>query len=233
VTLAVQHTVAFLADVLHGCREVLEIGCGTGEVARELSARGRHVVGVDADPDAVVAAIANGIEARHARWPSFEPDSLFDAVIFTRSLHHIDPLPESIDRAAAVLRPGGLIVLEDFAYADMDDGVLRAFAERLRGFQFDDEFLAGIRDAADPRIAWHYAHSHELHRWSRMKKAVELRFAVTREETTPYLFRYVPDAHAQEVFAWEQTLGQKMLGRRLVGRAKNDVAPPLKAAIHE
>lgn len=218
MTLAVQHTVGFLADVLRGRRDVLEIGCGTGEVARELSARGHHVVAVDADPDVVVAAIANGIEARHARWPSFESDSFFDAVIFTRSLHHIDPLDESIDRAADVLRPAGLLVLEDFAYADMDDEVLREFAARLRSLQLDDEFLAGIRDAADPRSAWHYAHSHELHRWSRMKKAVELRFGITREETTPYLFRYVPDAYAQEVFAWEETLGQKMLGRRLVGR---------------
>ena len=217
MTLAVEHTVAFLADVLHGRVAVLEVGCGTGEVARELTARGHRIVGVDADADSVAAARAHGVDVVETRWPSFERTDRFDAVIFTRSLHHIEPLQESIERAAAALRPRGVLVLEDFAYADMDDDVLRDFASRLRTLDLDDEFLRGIRDAADPTVAWHYAHSHDLHRWSRMKKAVARRFRITREEPTPYLFRYLPEVHARAVFDWEQTLGEKMLGRRLVG----------------
>jgi SAM-dependent methyltransferase len=216
VTLAVDHTVGFLEVALNGAANVLEVGCGTGEVARELAARGHRVVGVDADSDAVAAAKANGVDAVLSRWPSFEHAGVFDAVIFTRSLHHIDPLQAAVDRAADALRAGGLLVIEDFAYADMDSEVLRSFAARLREFPVTDEFLAGIRDAADPGTAWHYAHSHELHRWSRMKKAIARRFRITREETAPYLYRYLPEEQAQSIFDWESTLGEKMLGRRLV-----------------
>ena len=217
MTLAVDHTVRFLEVALERTADVLEVGCGTGEVARELMARGHHVIGIDADSDAVAAAKANGVDAVLSRWPAFGGWGVFDAVIFTRSLHHIDPLPGAVDRAADLLHPGGLLVVEDFAYGDMDPEVLRAFALRLRDLAVTDEFLAGIRDAADPATAWHYAHSHELHRWSRMKKAIARRFQITREETAPYLYRYLPEEHAQAMFDWELTLGERMLGRRLVG----------------
>ena len=217
MTLAVDHTVRFLEVALERTADVLEVGCGTGEVARELMTRGHRVTGVDADSDAVAAAQANGVAAELCRWPSFDHPTVFDAVIFTRSLHHIDPLQGAVDRAAHALRPGGLLVVEDFAYADMDAEVLRAFASRLRDLPVSDEFLAGIRDAADPTTAWHYAHSHELHRWSRMKKAITRGFRITREETAPYLYRYLPEEHAAEVFRWETSLGARMLGRRLVG----------------
>src|SRR5262245_42490252 len=84
---------------------VLEVGCGPGRLAQALAARGHRVVAIDSSEEAIAATRARGIDARFARFPAFEDDELFDAVLFTRSLHHIPPLPAVVAKAHELLRP--------------------------------------------------------------------------------------------------------------------------------
>ena len=41
-------------------------------------------------------------------------------VLFTRSLHHLQPLVSAVERAHQLLEPGGLLVADDFAVDQAD-----------------------------------------------------------------------------------------------------------------
>src|SRR5690242_10557526 len=85
---------------------ILEVGCGTGELATCLLNDGYSVVAIDCDRESVAAAQQLGLDARVAIWPDFD-DGQFDAVLFTRSLHHIYPLDQSVVRTAKTLAGRG------------------------------------------------------------------------------------------------------------------------------
>jgi SAM-dependent methyltransferase len=113
------------------CRRILEVGCGTGGLAAHLAQDGCAVIAIDSDRDSVAAARRLGVDARVATWPDFD-EGHFDAVLFTRSLHHIHPLDESVRHAAASLVEGGLIIVEDFAYESTDEKTLHWFSSAIR-----------------------------------------------------------------------------------------------------
>lgn len=93
---------------------VLDVGCGRGELAKRLRASGHDVVGVDTSEEAIRTARRAGIDARVAEWPKFD-EAPFDVVIFSRSLHHMAQLDAAVARARELLKPGGKIIVEDFA----------------------------------------------------------------------------------------------------------------------
>jgi SAM-dependent methyltransferase len=185
---ATAQTAAFVAAhvPLRGAR-VLEVGCGDGDLAACLAARGAEVVGVDVSADAVRRARARGVDARHADFLAFR-DAPFDAVLCTRSLHHIHDLDAAVERAFALLRPGGTLLLDEFDLAAVDAPSLRWY--------FDLRFL--VRDVAggaggaliedDVLGAWRDEHAHEppLHEGAAMIAAVERRFGRARIERGPY-----------------------------------------------
>ena len=104
---AMQETVAFLTEWLPDGGRVLEVGCGAGHVAAELGRRGYAVIGVEANDKAVAAAREIGVEAVHATWMDYDPEDLqVDAVVFTRSLHHLHPLEEAVARIGQKVRAG-------------------------------------------------------------------------------------------------------------------------------
>ena len=83
-----------------GVRRVLEIGCGSGELAASLLQDGVSLIAIDNDADSIAAAQRLGVDARIAAWPDFE-DGQFDAVLFTRSLHHMHPLDRYVQPGTA------------------------------------------------------------------------------------------------------------------------------------
>ncbi len=86
---ATRETLHFVrAHLSGGAQHLLEVGCGNGALAAALQADGHTLVALDADAEAVAEARRRGVDARHAAWPDFE-NAPFDAVLFTRSLHHL------------------------------------------------------------------------------------------------------------------------------------------------
>lgn len=103
-----------------GCRDVLDVGCGDGRLARSLCGPGRRVLGLD--PSAEMVALARtrgagvaGLEFRQGAFldQPFMPGS-FDLVSFVASLHHMDQRA-GLTRAAELLRPGGRLVVVGLA----------------------------------------------------------------------------------------------------------------------
>jgi SAM-dependent methyltransferase len=81
---------------------VLDAGCGTGRIAIELARRGIAVLGVDADPDMIAAAVARAPELdwRLADLAGLELPERFDVVLLAGN---VVPYVAAPDRAAAVV----------------------------------------------------------------------------------------------------------------------------------
>lgn len=110
---------------------VLDLGCGTGVVARAIAARpafrGR-VVGIDTSPALLDAArhfahgegVASRLEFRTGDAHALdEQDGAFDAVILHTLLSHVPDPVAVLAEAARVVRPGGTVVIFDGDYASL------------------------------------------------------------------------------------------------------------------
>jgi ubiquinone/menaquinone biosynthesis C-methylase UbiE len=90
---------------------VLELGCGTGFLTRELAVAGAQVTAIDISPELLEAARSNcsaanvTFEVQNAYALSY-PDESFDLVVGSSILHHLD-IGEALRQIYCVLRPGG------------------------------------------------------------------------------------------------------------------------------
>jgi trans-aconitate methyltransferase len=107
---------------------VLDLGCGTGELAAEIQGRGARVWALDADP-AMVAAARERLGADRvllADGHTFTLPEPVDAVFSNAALHWMPRPAEVIARVRAALRPGGRFVAE-LGGAGNIDAILEAF----------------------------------------------------------------------------------------------------------
>jgi SAM-dependent methyltransferase len=107
------HRDQFLPLVPPPGRLTLDIGCGEGRLARDLTERGHCVIGIDVGPTMLEAARAESpelefVEADAAELP-FE-DGAADLAIAFMSLMDIDDMRGAVREAARVLEPGGRFV---------------------------------------------------------------------------------------------------------------------------
>jgi SAM-dependent methyltransferase len=213
---------------------ILEVGCGAGELAACLFKDGYAVVAIDSDRDSIAAAQRLGVDAQLATWPNFNGGQ-FDAVLFTRSLHHIHPLDESIGHAAKRLAEGGCVIVEDFAYDSVDEKTLRWFRSTIHLLEatglliVSDEFLEKILSKTKTLDAWQQNHEHDLHTAAEIGAQLEKIFSRVIRENAPHYFRYIAgaitpsekrDAILQAFAEQEETLAADgsivPLGRRFV-----------------
>lgn len=217
---------------------ILEIGCGSGELAKQLHDLGHKVVAIDAWREAVERAQRLGVDARQARFPDFE-DEAFDVILFTRSLHHIRPLAPALDQARHLLKPSGLLVVEDFAYSDRSEFTGAWFYRVLRILESCNVLLPAehsigreLLTAGDSLSLWR-KHAHKINSGPEVLQAITERFKVLEVKLVPYLYRYVAamvsdDEHGGQIIAClldlEKETGAEvehfLIGRRLVAKPK-------------
>lgn len=146
---------SYLSDIgFPDAAEVIDIGCGTGAVSRELARRltAGHVVGIDPSP--VFLAKARTLAADLTNVSFLEgdgrnlphEDGSFDAAFFHTTLSHV-PWPESaLKEAFRVLRPGGTLAVFDGNYttttlANGDFDPLQACADAAMAALVHDRWL--------------------------------------------------------------------------------------------
>ena len=152
----------------HPMDSLLDAGTGTGSMLELLAPYVKRAVGVDVSPE--MLAIARDRLARahinHAqvrlgdtyRLPFQSGNALqgFDAVLFHQVLHYLDDPGAAVIEAARVMRPGGRLLIADFAPHELE--FLRSdFAHRRLGFS-DREVqgwfaAAGLKPLASEAIA--------------------------------------------------------------------------------
>jgi trans-aconitate methyltransferase len=93
---------------------VLDLGCGTGHLTREIAETGSDVIGVDSSPEMVSAARTNHPDCRfvHADARRLPLEASFDAVFSNAALHWVDEQDRALSSVAAALEPGGRFVAE-------------------------------------------------------------------------------------------------------------------------
>ncbi len=163
-------TVSFIDSNVPNAGSILEIGCGSGHVAADLSKRGYTVTGVESDQEALAQARDRDVEVIDGSWPNISVERV-NAVVFTRSLHHISPLPEAIMRIGDVLLANGTLLVEDFAFDEISPSAIKWLLSVVESPEAralisnnTDSFLTKLCSASNPFNAWHEDHDHELPR---------------------------------------------------------------------
>ena len=181
---------------------VLEVGAGDGELAGRLRGLGYDVLAIDpASETSDVAALA-----LHA---VPEPDEPFDAAVAVVSLHHVEPLRESCERLAALVRPAGRLVVDEFD--------VERFDERAAGWWIAQRTALGEPPDRTPAALVEHYRGH-LHPLARMADALAGGFALGEPVRGAYLHRWwvgegLRDAEEQLI----ATGGLPATGARLVG----------------
>ena len=203
VDVAIDQTLNFLHRILPAPPlRILEVGCGSGDLAKRLLREGFEVTALDSSPEAVRVARAAGVPAVEADFLGYNNDP-YDVVLFVRSLHHVRSLSEAMLRAAALLHAKGWLIAEEFARE-------RANRETAAWFYDNRELLkvSGVlthahdapkSDASDstfdPLERWRVDHQgdpgHPLHDRNAMLAEIGRRFEIIDSQDAPYLYRYL------------------------------------------
>ena len=104
---------------------VLEVGCGPlGGFVPALGDGGYHAVGVD--PQA-----PQGPGYHRVEFERYQPPQPVQCVVASLSLHHVADLEVALDRLEAVVAPGGVLVVVEWAWERFDEATARWCFARL------------------------------------------------------------------------------------------------------
>jgi SAM-dependent methyltransferase len=162
------------ANLLPPPARVLEVGAGSGELARGLTDAGYTVVAIDPEPggdNVDQVALAEVVE----------PSGSFDAAVAVLSLHHVDPLAPSCERLAELVSPGGTLVVDEFDVAEFDLRAASWWLDHRRGIG-ESEYHEPSEMVDDLRA--------ELHSVERIREALGAGFDVSRPLRGSYLYRW-------------------------------------------
>lgn len=238
--LMIAETMRFLESklTLPGAR-LLEVGCGNGQVAQALQRQGASVRAIDISEKAIDEARARGVDAVQTDILEYRDNERFDAVIAVRSLHHVQPLAVALERIRHLLKPGGSLVLDDFAAELVDEETaswlcyVKALLAKTGTFKENGNGHGKVDSLTDPLEQWRHHHfvEHHVTPSFQMRPLLTEAFAEVEEETCPYLYNYVlrklkpGEAGAklgELVLDWEKHLIEcgviKAIGWRVVAR---------------
>lgn len=180
---------------------VLEMGCGSlGGFVPALLDAGYSAAGVD--PEAPEGPDYQRIEIEH-----YQPPDPVDCVVASLSLHHVVELDAALDQLQALLVPGGVLVVVEWAWERFDEATARwAFARLptpapgtepgwLRRHQ--ERWAASGKPWAGYLRDW--AAEEGLHPGQAVLRGLDARFDRRFQAESPYLFADLADtSEAQE-----------------------------------
>jgi ubiquinone/menaquinone biosynthesis C-methylase UbiE len=101
--------------------KVLDVGCGTGSLLKELSRSGKelNLYGIDLSSEMIRAAREKLKDEKHVELHEASAADLpfesnfFDYIVCMNSLHHHADPNQSLTEMARILKPGGVMILTD------------------------------------------------------------------------------------------------------------------------
>jgi SAM-dependent methyltransferase len=124
---------------------------------------------------------------RRVRLEDFEAAEPYDAVLANVSLHHIDDLPRAVDRVAELLRPKGILVLEEYARERIEGVTASWYFDQRRALAGDDSDLPA--DFETWHAEWKREHGH-IHSYAGVRRELDRRFVERFSAWVPYLYSY-------------------------------------------
>jgi SAM-dependent methyltransferase len=180
-----------------GPARVTELGCGPlGGFVPMLRAAGYQALGVD-------PAAPAGSWYRPVEFERYTPPGSADAVLACTSLHHVADLDRVMELIEAVLVPGGVLVVVEWARESFDEATARWCCARLPPVTGQPSWLHELctqwRESGQPWDACcrSWAAAERLHTGQDILRALGRRFVATGPVSHgPYFF---PDlAHTTE-----------------------------------
>ena len=159
---------------------VLEVGCGQGELATALAVEGYDVLGID-------PAAPYGDLFRRITLDDVEEDERFDGVVASHVLHHIRDLDAAVAKIARLLRPGGVLVVDDFGWDLLDEATLDWFYGQRRALAAAGHGEAPA-SAEELRREWEVHHL-GVHPYRTLLDAFAARFDERERTPVPHLYR--------------------------------------------
>jgi SAM-dependent methyltransferase len=152
---------------------ILEIGAGSGELARALGAAGYEVTAIDpaAERDSEVQRLSL-LEARGA----------FDAAVAVVSLHHVEDLEESCAHLATLLAPGARLVIDEIDFECYDERAIDWWLSQRHALGFSEH-------GDDPSQILQHLREH-LHALATVCAALRPYFELGEPIRGPYLHRW-------------------------------------------
>lgn len=159
---------------------VLDVGCGQGELTTALSVAGYDMLGID--PNAPTGELF-----RRLKLEDVEESESFDAIVASYSLHHIRDLDAGLDKIAELLRPGGVIAVDEFAWDRLDDTTLDwLYGQRRALAAAGHGNVPASKD--ELRRDWSAEHL-GLHGFSALRRGLDARFDELEFAWVPHLHR--------------------------------------------
>ncbi|HEY5426778.1 MAG TPA: GrpB family protein [Candidatus Tumulicola sp.] len=108
-----------LLETLPADANVLEIGAGEGRLATRLAVAGHHVVALDRELRSSFPIAEIAFEEYVA------PPATFECVAAALVLHHVNCLEATLEKVAILLKPGGIVAIDDYGWERSGDPTFR------------------------------------------------------------------------------------------------------------
>lgn len=158
--IAITDTVSFVQSVAASGTALLDVGCGDGTVAAALQTAGYLVTAIDRNIDSVSKARSSRVNAQQADFLEYANSERFDVIFLARSLHHMRPIERAVAKIVDLVKPDGLVILEEFGVELMDTKSAMWFYGVKSVLEADDpvEHPKPLDRAHRPHGAGHHAH---------------------------------------------------------------------------
>ncbi|WP_158566850.1 class I SAM-dependent methyltransferase [Actinomadura craniellae] len=204
---------------------VLEVGCGpAGGFVPALLSAGYDAVGID-------PAAPGGPDYRQVPFEEHPVDVPADAIVACISLHHAADPDGVLDRMAAALAPGGVVIVVEWAHERFDERTATWCFDRLAGTG-EPNWLHRRRDRwKESGLPWDdhraaRAHQGSLYDGRRIVAGLHGRFRTRLSEEGPYFFADLDGVTAADEQAAIDSGRIQATGLRYVGTRLDFAAPP-------
>lgn len=203
---------------------ILDVGAGHGYIAANLAKAGFQVTALEKGEKGLATLKklkVKGLTVMDGDFNEQTAESLhgrFDAILFSRVLHHLEPLRGTLKLTEGLLKKEGVVIVEDFSYERVDERTcawLFPLAKMLHDSTVKEGAAAaqhlyrhpwihemGVAEAESPEAyvhqslaVWrrHHEEKHHIAPFEHIKSVMQDSFTFELESRVPYLFRYLCD----------------------------------------